>query len=161
MDIASVIVTSVLTCRVLPRFILDNRPEVSALGSSLTNRANVNFFLFNNFGTLCSLSCAGKSNNPFAFILFRTLLHKRISQLFCNQFVPHSLSKTPGGGYTPCPLSFCSRPILLPSLLSSSLSSRCSPVVKQWKTPPISFLFMPLRDSFLRSDGGYTSLCGN
>src|SRR4029077_10835071 len=40
--------------------------------------------------------------------------------------------------------------------LSHPLSSRWSSVVKQWKTPPISFLFMPLRDSFLRSDGGYT-----
>src|SRR4029077_14489966 len=40
--------------------------------------------------------------------------------------------------------------------LSHPLSSRWSSVVKQWKTPPISFLFMPLRESFLRSDGGYT-----
>jgi hypothetical protein len=35
----------------------------------------------------------------FVFILLRTLLHRAILQPLSDQWVPHSLSKTPGGGW--------------------------------------------------------------
>src|SRR4029077_13349998 len=83
------------------------RSDLPPFVPSYEGRANANFFLINRLCAFDSLFCASKSDNPFAFILFRTLLHKRISQLFCNQFVPHSLSKTPGVGTPILPLPLC------------------------------------------------------
>src|SRR6266851_6468251 len=45
-----------------------------------------------------SLAIAFKS---FLFTFFRTLLHSSKTQPFCFQSVPHSFTKTPGGGGTP------------------------------------------------------------
>src|SRR5713101_6865329 len=45
-----------------------------------------------------SLAIAVKS---FLFTFFRTLLHSSKTQPFCFQAVPHSFTKTPGGGGTP------------------------------------------------------------
>jgi hypothetical protein len=83
MDIASVIVTFVLTCRVLPRSILDSRSDLPAFCPSSAKHANVNFFLFNRFRTLSSFFGAGAFDNSFTINSFRTLLQK------------------PGGRYTP------------------------------------------------------------
>ncbi len=39
--------------------------------------------------------------NSFPFTLFRTLLHSSKMQLFCFHEIPHSFTKTPGGGGLP------------------------------------------------------------
>ena len=63
MDIASVIVTFVLTCRVLTRSILDSRRDPRAFCLSRATHADVSFFLFNRFRTFTP-SCSGLLQKP-------------------------------------------------------------------------------------------------
>jgi len=185
MGIASVIVTFMVTCRVLPRFTLDSRSDLPPFVPSYEGRANVNFFLINRLCALDSLFCASKSDNPFTFILFRTLLHKRISQLFCNQFVPHSLSKTPGVGTPPALFLFVPdryycrrcchrrcRPVVAPLRnngkrhLSLFSSYRCptSPITTRGGVPPPKVLSAPhffARGNSVGSAGGWSAMASS
>ena len=198
MDIASVIFTFMLTCRVLTRSIRETGtnsapPGTAPLFFKLPTRprsvphrrhglhSRVNRVIQGSFGCIClhtspqhspslprilegllvpkasalrnlfrinesrtlgifSTKCA--SPNPFAIYSFRT-------------FTPIcvGLSQEPGCRYTPLPavadvFAKAGHPLSFP------LCSRRSSVVKQRKTPSISFLFKPLRDSFLHNEGG-------
>ena len=75
-DIASVIVTLMLTCRVLPRFILDPRPNLPTLaphlfGRPLTYKEGAEQIL--SFLSLAHSFSPWSSGNPFPFNSLRTL----------------------------------------------------------------------------------------
>jgi hypothetical protein len=140
MDIASVIVTPVLTCRVLARSILDSRLDLPAFCLSRATHENVSFFLFNRFRTLCPLFGASAFDNSFGIRLFRTLLQKP------GVGTPLRVTREPRS-----PRGCCLAVI-------DPLSSCWGPVVFQREMPSISFPFMPLRDSFHHNEGGYTPL---
>jgi hypothetical protein len=77
-----------VTCRVLPRFVLDSRFAHFPFIPSLSKPANVNFFPFNRLRTLCSLFCTKNLITP---------LRSYRSTLF---------AQNTGGRYTPDLLPF-------------------------------------------------------
>ena len=151
MDIASVIVTFMVTYCMLTRFILDNRSE---------QRCPV--------AQLCFPVTPLEATLPrFSASVHSKGLTAKLSPLEAT------LTKKPGGPPSPNysfllvypervrrgplvypdvegPLSSVDVPLPLP------LSSRWSPVVFQREMPSISFLFMSLPDSSHQNEGGYT-----
>lgn len=107
MYIASVIVTPMVTCRVLTGSTPESRRDVRMLRPSRPHLANVNFFPFNRL---------------------RTLSKTRFPQPFCFQMLPHSLAKTPGVGTTPifCPLFLAACALFNMSSVPSNLAERTS-----------------------------------
>jgi len=93
-------------------------------------------------------NCA--SANSFAIKSFRTLLQKpggSVLPLACR-------SRRTCGGRSSRP-----KPSVIHSgAVDTPLWSRWSPVVFSRKTPSISFLFMPLRDTFPNNEGAHTPL---
>ena len=95
MDIASVIITFMVACRVLPRFTLDPHSDHPTFTPALSTDANMNFFLFNHSRTLCSLICTREFDNSFPINSFRTLLQKhrgwgtpQLRFQFCSRHTP-------------------------------------------------------------------------
>jgi hypothetical protein len=86
-DTASVIVTFMVTFRVLPRSTLETSSDLRALSLSIARRANVNFFAFNQFHTLASLFCTRAFDNSFAINTFRTLLQNPGEWVYPQEFV--------------------------------------------------------------------------
>jgi hypothetical protein len=124
MDITSVIVTFMVTCRVLPRSTHETSSDLPAIAPSLAKLVNLNLFLFNRFRTL-----------PFS--------------VCCNSFICHSYGNT--GGVT----SHSGTPRLPPlaaPLISLPSLSHWRLIVFQRKSPPMSLLFLPLPNVFLRNE---------
>jgi hypothetical protein len=154
-----------VTFRVLPRFILKNSPDLPAFDPSIGRRANVNFFLFKQFRTHCSLFCTRTFDNSFVINSFLTIWVKHRGWAHPPKFASSFQALTHSTRLALSPYFACARPSptsgsLITSLLrrfvTSLFASRWSLVVFPRKTPSISFPFMSLSNSLRQNDGGYT-----
>jgi hypothetical protein len=112
--------------------------------------------------TVCIIVTPSPENGIFCPLCFQFLAHfypelrgALLTQLLCNQFVPHSLQKTPGVGIPLKNRLMFSRICgLLPPLAPSSLCEGSEPTTRSLVTPPRHWFvaFIPIFEGSAFSD---------